>query len=122
MLHIRTDIYTLFSDLQTPLLKALLIALNAIADFESIPAVKANTALCVFAHLLDIFLLVFERGHHTCYQWLAYHPRYHVVKKYDIGLTIMHNLTPPEDPDLGPLLHKSIAHFTSCNLDLLPTP
>ena len=57
--------HTTYSILQTPLLKHLLVALNAITGLEIIECCKRDTALGVLAHLLDIFLLVLERLDHA---------------------------------------------------------
>lgn len=46
--------------LQAPLLKLFLIALDLITDSEVFPAVKRDTTLSILAHLLDIFLLIFD--------------------------------------------------------------
>ena len=48
--------------LQASLLVLLLVALDSIAYFEVLPLVKGDTAFGIFTHLLDVFLLVFERG------------------------------------------------------------
>lgn len=46
--------------LQKPLLALLLKALDLIPDLEIIPAIKGDTTLSVFAHFVDILLLVLE--------------------------------------------------------------
>jgi hypothetical protein len=47
--------------LQHSLLPDLLVALYLISDLEVFPAIKRNAAIGVLAHLIDVFLLVFER-------------------------------------------------------------
>jgi hypothetical protein len=52
--------------LQAPLLKLLLITLNAITNLELIPALEANTTFGILAHLLDVLLLALERIDRAC--------------------------------------------------------
>lgn len=62
MTHTPTNI------LQRPLLLRLLITLDLVTDLEVLPILEGDTTLSVFAHRLDILLLVLDvvdKTYHT---------------------------------------------------------
>ena len=62
--------------LQSPLLRRLLVTLDLIADLEVLPASKGNTALGVFAHGLDVLLLVLDVVDDACFALVGVRARW----------------------------------------------